>query len=230
MDHLQRAQAGIGDPHAIAGCSRSPSTARFSACRRRSGWSPDRPRSAKQGASPWSSQEFPRSWVRACHAALLGLSSRPVLLLVIGAVATTLADICHRRSEGKPDRAGDGKCITAAPRMPYTGGESQIRVRTVRNGKDERERLLIALGREAEELHLPRAMAQNARACSPSAWTPRPAFTFLTLAASAKAARWAASTPGGHHGPKSSRKRSIWCMRSCSTVTIPMSPLPSRFQ
>lgn len=29
---------------------------------------------------------------------------------------------------------------------------------------------------------------------------------------------------------KSSRTRSIWCMRSCSTVTIPMSPLPSRFQ
>lgn len=30
--------------------------------------------------------------------------------------------------------------------------------------------------------------------------------------------------------PKSSRKRSIWCMRSCRTVTMPMSPLPSRFQ
>ena len=32
------------------------------------------------------------------------------------------------------------------------------------------------------------------------------------------------------HVPKSSRNRSIWCMRSCSTVTIPISPLFSVFQ
>ncbi len=35
--------------------------------------------------------------------------------------------------------------------------------------------------------------------------------------------------PFGHE-PKSSRKRSIWCIRSCRMVTMPMSPLESRRQ
>lgn len=38
------------------------------------------------------------------------------------------------------------------------------------------------------------------------------------------------SAPPLHHKPKSSRNCSIWCMRSCRMVTIPMSPLPSGFQ
>lgn len=42
--------------------------------------------------------------------------------------------------------------------------------------------------------------------------------------------RYARHHPGGASPKKSPRSRSIWCMRSCRMVTMPMSPLDSRRQ